>query len=320
MNKIYVSIIIISWNTKDFLRKCLDSIMRKKDNVSFDIWIVDNASSDESPEMVAAEFPSVRIIRNRKNLGFATANNQAIKASSGKYIFLLNPDTEVFRGTINEMVRFMDENERVGALGCKLLNPDGSLQPSCYGSATIFKSFTNATGFHRLIRYGFVTKLLARILGDIFRSWTHFADYDSVLFPDKIAGACMLLRREAITEIGLLNEDFFMYAEDAEFCYRLKQHGWKVAYTPNACIIHYGAQSSKKVWQKMAIEYYKSNTLFFKIHRGLSYAAAFRLAVLFGASIGLLFCLPGLLFNKKVASKRCAYHLEIIKWAVGSNA
>ncbi len=311
---IEVSVVIVSWNTKDLLRKCLNSILDQTLGVSFEVWVIDNASSDGSPEMVAKDFPTIKLIRNKRNLGFAAANNEAIVVSSGRYVLLLNSDTEIIGNAIHDMVEFMVKHKSVGAVGCKLLNPDGSLQPSCHGFATILRGFTYATGIHHLIQYGHVTKLVARIVGGKFRSWTHFGDYNKVLFPDRIDGACMLLRRKALEEVGLLDERFFMYFEDEDLCNRLLQHGWKVAYTPDAKIVHYRGQSSKNAYRAAAIEYYKSNALLFKKYRGFSATISLRTAVVLGTIIRLLFLLPRLIFRSKGASASCSICMAIIKW------
>jgi GT2 family glycosyltransferase len=311
-----VSVVIVNWNTKKFLYNCLRSVFRNTKEISYDIWVVDNASLDGSSDMVTSEFPTINLIKNKKNLGFAVGNNQAIAASEGKYILILNPDTELIMNSIKKMKAYMDKSERVGAVGCKLLNSDGSLQRSCHGHVNPIRAFTFSAGLHRFIRDGTLTFKIGNLLKNTFRTFVNLADYDSVLFPDSIDGACMLLSREALSDVGLLDEQFFMYWEDADLCYRLTENKWKVAYIPDTKIIHHGGQSSMQNYNKMALESWKSRALLYKKHHGSKSVIALRAAVIFGILIRLLLSLPGIIFKREGLNDRLLTYKDIFTWAL----
>ncbi|KPK38815.1 MAG: hypothetical protein AMJ78_09425 [Omnitrophica WOR_2 bacterium SM23_29] len=238
-----LSIVIVNWNTKDYLQKCINSIYENTKGISFEIIVVDNASSDGSIETVKSIFPSVKLIENSENLGFNAANNQGIKISSARYILLLNPDTIVLSTALSEMVRFMDGNEDAGALGCKILNPDGTLHLYFRKHPTLGKEVI------RLI-------LPERFTLEELR--TKPQDYESVHEVEVLSGSCIMVRKEVFDRIGLLDERFFMYGDDVDLCYQVKKDNRKIYYIPHAQIIHYGKQSSNQRRTEMAIEAYKS--------------------------------------------------------------
>lgn len=230
-NRIVLSIIIINWNNKNILRDCLKSIYKTQSYDSFEIIVVDNHSGDGSVELIKKEFPDVMLIENDENLGFARANNQAIKIAGGNYILLLNNDTVLTNNyCFDRMVDYMKENPQVGILGCKLLYPDGTLQscgenfPSLWG---IFKSQI------------LFTKTWKR-LGKNKQGDNHFKKVDFV------CGACLLTRKEILDKIGLLREKYFMYGEDVEFCYRVRQAGYEIGVLTNESIIHLHSKSTEK--------------------------------------------------------------------------
>jgi N-acetylglucosaminyl-diphospho-decaprenol L-rhamnosyltransferase len=220
-----LSIIIVNWNTSALLVNCLASL-RESEIGESEIWVVDNASTDDSAEQVARRFPEVQLIRNSVNAGFARANNQGIAASRGDCILLLNSDTLVPHKTLSYLVQFMIENPRVGACGPRLLRPDGTPQPYAFGDDPTL-SYLLRRGLNRL--------LFARYLHD----WS----IEHTLQVDWVSGACLLLRRVALEQAGLLDEQFFMYFEDIDLCLRLRQAGWQVYYEPRVAITHLGGQS-----------------------------------------------------------------------------
>lgn len=228
-----LSVIIVNWNTRDLLKKCLKSIIKNISGMSYEIIVVDNNSSDGSCQMVEREFPQVRLIRNKENLGFARANNQAIKRSQGKYILLLNPDTIVLNRALNKMVEFMNAHLQIGALGARLLNPNGTLHPSCRRFPTLATAFFENTFLDRLFPRN-------RIIG---RYKMGYWDHDDIREVDQPMGACLMVRRKTIDQIGLLDEQFYMYYEEVDWCYRIKKAGWKIYFIPQAQIIHYAGQS-----------------------------------------------------------------------------
>jgi GT2 family glycosyltransferase len=246
MEKVDLSIIIVNYNTKDFLRQCLEGLEQESRRVKeLEIIVVDNGSTDGSPGMVEKEFPWVRLIENKVNLGFAAANNLGIKNSSGRYVLLLNPDTIVPPGTLRTMVDFMDKHPEVGAATCRIELPDGSLDQACHRG---FPTPWNALAYFTS-------------LAKIFPKSKLFASYSLTYLPlDKIheidsgCGAFLIIRREPGDQIGWLDEDYFWYGEDLDFCYRLKQKGWKIMFVPTTKIIHYKGVASgiKKHTQKMS--------------------------------------------------------------------
>jgi GT2 family glycosyltransferase len=246
------SIIIINWNTRDLLACCLTSIMDNHLHENIEIFVVDNDSTDGSAGMVAQCYPQVRLIENRENVGFARANNQAIRQSSGRYVLLLNPDTEVRSGALDALVDFMDEHTEVGVAGARLFNPDGSLQYSCSPQIVLWREFI------RLFHLGLVRQDGYYSMGD----W----DIRTPRKVDTVLGACMILRREVLDQVGLLDEDYFMYTEEVDLCYRIRKAGWKIYWVPQAQIVHFGGQSTKQVATEMFLKLYESKILFFRKH------------------------------------------------------
>ena len=274
-----LSIIIVNYNVKHHLRECLQSIYRSTKRASFEITVVDNNSTDGSVDMVKSEFPEVKLIENCQNFGFAKANNQALKENKGRYVLLLNPDTVVLPNALDRMVEFMDENPRTGALGCKLLYPDGSLQPSCRSFPTLITAFFENTGLEKLF-------LRNRIMG---RHRIGHWDYNDIREVDQPMGSALMVRREAITQVGLMDEQFHMYYEDVDWCFRIKKRGWKIYFIPLAQIIHYGGQSAWPNMPKMKIQRYKSRHKFFRKHYGILSEWIVRQMDLFGLILKTLY-------------------------------
>jgi len=267
-----LSIIIVSWNVKGLLRRCLDSIFQHPtSNLQFEVIVVDNASSDGSAEMVKEDFPQVRLMANEENLGFTRANNQGIAASRGRYVLLLNPDTEVIGDALGAMVDYMDVHPDVGALGPMLLNPDGSVQSSRRRFPTLATALLESTVFQwELSRDNRVLR----------RYYVLDRPDDEVQEVDWVTGACILMRREAIEEVGPLDEGFFMYSEELDWCRRAKERGWKVIYLPTARVIHYGGKSSEQVVPFRHIQFQRSKVRYFRKHHGLLWAWILRLFLL----------------------------------------
>lgn len=221
-----LSIVIVSWNVKDLLRECLASIFANQEDLSLEVFVVDNASKDKTCAMVEKEFPQVNLIANKDNLGFPKANNQAIRKASGKYIFVLNPDTIVEPHSLKTMLRFMAAYPKCGALGPRLLNPDGTLQPSCKNFPTLKEQL--------------YTTFFLDVLFPNF--WKH----DEVKEVDQPMGAAILFRKEALDQVGFFDEHVFVFYDEVDLCYRIKQAGWQIFFTPEAQITHYGGQSFKQ--------------------------------------------------------------------------
>lgn len=254
---ITLSVIIVSYNVREFLGEALSSILRSVENLSAEIIVVDNASSDQSADFVEENFPSVKVIRNARNVGFARANNQAIKESSGQYVCLINPDTVVQEDTFRVLLDFMSEHPQAGVVGCKILNPDGSLQLACRRSfPTPWVAFTKISGLAMLFPR-------SRLFG---RYNLTFLDPDEIAEVEAISGSFMLLRRQVINQVGMLDESFFMYGEDLDWCYRISQSNWKIYYVPLTQIIHFKGESSKKSPFEQRRLFYEAMRLFVRKH------------------------------------------------------
>ncbi len=213
-----VSVIVISYNTREMTLECLRALADDMKGMPWELWVVDNASSDGSAEAVKETFPEARVIVNEHNAGFGAANNQAIRQAQGQYLLLVNSDAFVQPGAVEALVSHLDAHPGVAVVGPKLLNPDGSLQQSCYR----FPSPVRAVFEHLLLTAAFPNHPL---LGD-YRDWPHDAARD----VDFVIGACMLIRRESLHQTGVFDEDFFMYAEETDLCYRLSRDGWKTTF------------------------------------------------------------------------------------------
>ncbi len=230
---INVSVIIVSFNTKKLLRKCLASIEKiETGDWRLETIVIDNASFDGSPEMIKKEFSQVKLIANKKNQGFAKANNQGLKIAKGDYLLLLNSDTEVRSGPLQKLGEFAQNRPQVGVVGAKLLNPDGSIQPSVYHFPTIWRAIKE---------YWFGLKGTYEKYAPMF---------EKEVGVEAVTGAAMLIPRGTIEKIGLLDERYFMYFEDLDYCRRVRRAGFKVFYLPTAEILHHHGQSAVKTGPK----------------------------------------------------------------------
>jgi hypothetical protein len=278
-----LSVIITSWNTGDLLLNSLNSIIYNPDFVSLEVIVVDNASNDGSVRMVYERFSQVHLIENTENVGFARANNQAIQQALGKYVLLLNSDTIVKPNALQKLVNFMDNHPEAGAAGARLLNPDGTLQPNCYIEPTLLRE---------LLRMFHLSALLPR-------SCYHMEDWD-LKKPREVnivQGACLVLRREALDQVGLLDENFFFYSEDIDLCYRLRKARWNIYWVPNAEIIHYGGQSSQLVAADSFIHLYRGKLQYMRKHHGRLVGMAYKF-ILFAASLSRIVLVPFILFEQ----------------------
>ena len=246
-----LSIIIVNYNTKEFLKKCLVSILSSIDGkpstslvrgkINYEIIVVDNASSDKSAEMTRKEFSHIKLIANEVNGGFSKANNQGIKISQkSRYVLFLNPDTVVQKNTIEEMIKFMDQHIDVGASTCKLVMPNGEIDDASHrGFPTPWNAFTHFSGLSKL-------SPRSKLLSGYSLGWM---DLESAHEIDALAGAFMIVRREAGDQVNWWDEDYFFYGEDIDFCFMLKERGWKIYYVPTVFVTHYKGVSGgiKKV-------------------------------------------------------------------------
>ncbi len=241
MDQMDISIIIVTWNSHGFIRNCLDSIYFLPDRVRYEIVVVDNGSSDNTPEIVREFYPEVDLIENKKNLGYAKANNQGIEKSQGEYILLLNPDTQIFENSLALMHDFMEANPQVGALGPKLLNPDGSIQLSCREFPSFSTLIWEFTGLSRIFPK-------SRIFG---RWRMGYFTFDQPTEVDQPMGSCLMVRRDALNDVGVFDENFSMFFNDVDLCFRIKNTARKIYFFPDAQVFHYRGASTRRVKGRM---------------------------------------------------------------------
>ncbi|MCK4855165.1 MAG: glycosyltransferase, partial [Bacteroidales bacterium] len=278
-----LSIIIVNYNVKYFLEQCLHSVQRASGDLQTEVFVVDNNSVDGSCAMVQEKFPDVNLIRNDQNLGFSVANNQAIKKSTGKYVLLLNPDTVIEEDTLVKCVGYMDEHPDSGGLGVKMIDGKGDFLPESKRSLpTPRVAFFKIFGLSRLFPR-------SRVFG---RYHLGYLDKDRIHQVEILCGAFMMLRKSALDEVGLLDEEFFMYGEDIDMSYRLLNAGYKNIYYPESTIIHYKGESTKKGSLNYVLTFYKAMIKFARKHfsrkMAKSYTAIINLAVYFRALLALL--------------------------------
>ena len=247
-----LSIIIINWNTRRLLLDCIASVYATVKNVSFEMHVVDNGSSDGSTEAVAKAYPDVRIIANKANAGFASANNQAIRRMQGRYAVLLNSDTVLKEGSLDKMFAFMEAHPDAGMCGPQLLNEDGTKQKSVGDFPTVLSEFMSK-GLMRLLFPG------------KFRDAFKFKDavFQGPVVVDYIIGACMVIRKTAIDEVGMFDEDYFFNFEEVEWCLRIKKAGWEVYHLPDVEIYHLQNRSFTGINLKARAESWRSRYVFF---------------------------------------------------------
>ena len=238
------------------LQQTLESLHRETEQVTFETIVVDNGSSDGSLELVQEAWKQVRLIALEKNTGFASGNNIAFKEATGKYILLLNSDTIVLPSTLPGMALFLDEQPGVGCVGCRHLNPDGSLQRSMDSFPNLLNDFLSYSELHRL-------PFLSPFLRKRFPWWN---DHNQIQEVDWVNGACMMVRHEVIEQIGGLDEGYFIYAEEIDWCYRMREAGWHVCFVPKAEIIHIGGQAMNRAVGRRIVLKYKGQYRFYRKH------------------------------------------------------
>jgi len=257
-----LSVIIVNYNVKEFLQNLLYSVEKASTNITKEIIVVDNASDDGSAKVIKEKFPSVKLIKNQSNVGFGIANNQALKMASGEFLLLINPDAVVSEDTFDKMISFFKKNPDVGLAGCKILNPDGTLQLACRRSFPgPWTSFCKVTGLSNLFPS---SKLFARYN-------LTYLNFDQTYEVDAISGSFMMMRREVYEKVGGFDEHFFMYGEDLDLSYRIKQAGYKVFYVHSTQIIHYKGESTRRSNLDETKVFYEAMHLFVKKHFSSSF-------------------------------------------------
>ena len=269
-----VSVVIVNWNTCNALKNCLLSVFEHQSALKLEVIVVDNASQDNSVAMVKSDFPNVLLIVNSENKGFAAANNQGIAVAKGRYVLLLNSDTIILNNAVAKTVCFADSQPEAAVVGCRILNPDRSLQPSCFMFPSVLNMLLSAFYLYKLFPRN-------RFFGRERMSWWKRNDVREV---DVVTGCFMLVRHQAIKQVGAMDERFFVYGEETDLCYRFKKIGWKIMFTPSAEIIHLSGQSTKQMAPQMTLQLRASILQFIKKHRSrLEYSLACALVWLFFA-------------------------------------
>lgn len=261
-----LSVVIVSWNTADILRQCLESVFAHPPAAPFDVWVVDNASTDGTVAMVQQQFPQVNLLTNPHNVGFATANNQAMRQATGDYVLLLNPDTIVHAGALQTLVHFLDTHPQTGACGARLLNADGTLQHSCYPSPTLGRELLRMFHLDGRVRYH-------------MEQWPT----DQPRPVEALLGACILARRNLVEAIGWMDESFFMYSEEIDLCYRIARAGWQLHWVPQAEIVHLGGQSTRQVKTEMFLRLYQGKLHYMRKHYGRGQAELYKMILALAA-------------------------------------
>lgn len=262
---IAVSIIVVNWNTSALLRDCLMSVQAET-RAAHQIIVVDNASSDGSAAMVADEFPGVVLIANSDNRGFAGANNQGLLRATGRTVLLLNPDTIVLDGAIDRMLAWLAQNPDVGCVGCQVLEGPDVIQRTCFADPTPARQMIVELGLMRLARW----------IPGLGQPWYGDWDRRSARDVDVVSGMFMLVPRAVLERVGLLDDAFFIYAEEADWCRRIREAGWRCVFAPVAQIIHLdgGGKSTAQIRPKMYVQMQKSHLIYARKHHGAAGYAA----------------------------------------------
>ena len=321
MDELDLTISVVTHNTRDLLKTCLGSIYQKAERIRFEVLVVDNGSTDGTMEMIQKEFPQVKLIENQKNLGFARANNQAIKRGKGRYFLLFNPDSIFKNGSLNETIKFMDRHPEVGILGCKILNSDGTIQESNASFPNLFTEFLRVFQLKKIIASVKLRKKigqkLGRLLGSTIREYFRvYWDSERVRGVDWVTGACLIVKRKAIEDVGLLDENFFMYYEDADWCYRMHHKGWRVYYYPFFEIVHCAGKTGTGFSQRVFFERQKSMYYYFQKHAGKKVLFLLGLLVRSGIALRcmeLLVTFPFRRTNQEELRKRLWAYLKTIE-------
>ena len=265
-----LSIVIVSYNTREMLRDCLKSIPASVEGLEVETYVVDNCSPDDSASMVAEEFPPIHLIANTENAGFTKANNQALKLCTGRNIVILNPDTEVKPGSLAKLVAFLDSHSEVGAVGPQLLNTDGTLQKSGCRFPSPLAEFLAISGLRNFSRARYDTY-----------SWQR-DDFNIMAEVDCVSGACLMIRGSVMRQVGMLSEDFFMFYEEVEWCWRIRQAGFTVVYLPEAKVTHHWMGSVRQQSEAMTERLMQSQVIYYRKTAAPGVQLASRFVSLFG--------------------------------------
>ena len=280
---IEVSIIIVNWNTRDILRNCLISVYEQTMGITFEVIVIDNASSDASAAMVKQEFPRVILIENTENKGFAVANDQGMEIAKGRYVLLLNSDTIVLNGAIPKTVNYASRNPDAGVIGCRAVWPDGRRQNTCFRFVNLPLLLLSSLVFFRMAKPFHIPLLHPERYLNL--------DFEKEHNVDVVAGCFFLVRHEVIEQVGMFDTDFFMYGEEMEWCSRIHKAGWKICYFPGAEIVHLYGASSFQIEDDTRIHKRKGMLLFLHKTRGFIVAWMANFIMIIGVMLRLPFWL-----------------------------
>lgn len=269
-----VSIIIVSYNVETFLIDCIESLKTKPSDLPVEIIVVDNNSTDNSVRKLQQKFPEIIIIQSESNIGFAAANNLGASCAKGEYLFLLNPDTVVEEDAIDELYNFLALQSSAGAVGSYLKNPDGTFQISCYPFPTLFRELWRLLHLDRIIPFGSYPQ--------------HKWDTKSPRKCDVVQGTSLMIKHSVWDALQGLDENFFIYSEEVDFCYRLVKAGYENYWIPTSRVIHYGGQSTSQFAREMFIQLYRAKIQYFKKHHGNFVASIYKNILLIASLLRLI--------------------------------
>jgi GT2 family glycosyltransferase len=308
-----LSIIVVTWNGKKYALECLESLTSKPFRFAVEIIVVDNGSTDGTPKAIRTEFPDFRLIENHANLGFARANNIGMASSSGKYVCLVNSDVVIPAGCLEKMVEYMESHPKIGVLGPKMLSPDGGVGASVMRLPTVWNTLCCALGLHTIFPR---SELLGGFLMDAY-------PYDSIEEVEVLTGWFWMIPRTALNMVGGLDERFFMYGEDIDWCHRFRDAGWQVVFYPDADALHYGAASSQEAPSRFYVEMRRANLQYFRKHHGVLGVFGYQFAIwvheisrVFGYSV--LYC-----FSRQRRSEsaiKIQRSILCIRWMLGDRS
>ncbi|MDD5580547.1 MAG: glycosyltransferase family 2 protein [Methylobacter sp.] len=305
-----LSIIIVNWNSVEFLKKCLDLVIAGTQAINYEIIVIDSASFDGCEEMLREHYPEVVFIQCQENVGFAHANNIAFEKSCGSKVLFLNPDTEIDGSAINTIYNYLQKLPKAGAIGCKLLNTDRTIQTSCIQS---FPTILNQILDSEFLRKRMPSSSLWG-MAPLFNNKTEPA------LVDVISGACIMMERKVFEKIGKFSEEYFMYTEDIDLCYKAKQARYINYYVPEARIIHHGGGSSQEAKSNFAVVMMRESMYKFLMKtKGLGYAWGYRISILFTALVRLV----ALWISNLVTKRQNVYSINkwqaVLQWSLNRN-
>jgi GT2 family glycosyltransferase len=284
-----LSIVIVAWNVRDLVLDCLASIRAAKLGISAEVILVDNGSNDFTVEAVSRQFPETRILALPENIGFGAGNNRGLEVMRGRHAVLLNSDTIVLPGGLEACVRYLDEHPQVGVVGPQLLNPDRTKQNCIHNSPSLVSEIVGQSLLRRLLPRRYPSKLV---------------DYAAAIEVEAVLGACLFVRREVIEQVGMIDEGYFFFLEETDWCHRIRAAGWRVVHLPDAFVIHlYGESTKKKTPLRTRIEYYRSRYLFFRKNRSRAAYVVLRWIVMAKILLGVAF-----------GGRRADEYRKILRW------